>query len=262
MKVLILGAGPAGLFAAHAAAMEDCKIIVASKPRKSFMHGAQYLHRPIPGLSLKPNFTIDYVLEGTAEEYKNKVYRNQDMRGKRVSPEDLVGRHSAWDIREAYDAAWDLYGGDDILPLELTGNAGEVAGLVRWAEADMVISTVPATLLCEDPTHTFTSEEVWATDKAMSLESQGRDNVVVCSGDKDRPWYRQSRIQGWGNTEYPHYVRPPHNPVWKVVKPISSTCTCYPDIIRAGRYGLWEKGVLSDGAFYATQENIVEAKSR
>ena len=89
MRTLILGSGPAGLFAAHAASMSGSEIMIMSKPRKSFMRGAQYLHRPIPGLSSEQNsFIISYEMVGDIEGYKRKVYGNTDLRGKKVSPED------------------------------------------------------------------------------------------------------------------------------------------------------------------------------
>lgn len=260
MKVLILGAGPAGLFAAHAAENAGHDVIVMSKARKSFMHGAQYLHRPIPGLSKSDPFTIDYELTGDVDGYKQKVYGGTDLRGKRVSPQDLLGSHQAWDIREAYDAAWDLYG-SSVLPLELVGEPGEAASLLRWAGADLAVSTVPAPLLCEAPGHAFAAETVWATDAAYGI-APDRDNLVLCSGETDHAWYRQSRIQGCENTEYPASKKPPVSKVWEVVKPVGTTCDCNPDIVRLGRYGLWEKGVLSDGAYYSMEENFQKAEAR
>src|SRR3546814_7896241 len=64
VKVLILGCGPAGLIAAHAAKRMDADFIVMSKARKSFMNGAQYLHAPIPGVSLAEPFLINYQISG------------------------------------------------------------------------------------------------------------------------------------------------------------------------------------------------------
>ena len=118
----------------------------------------------------------------------------------------------------------------------------------------MVISTVPAPLLCENRAHTFGVEMVWVTDTAHAV--LGHENVVLCSGEKDHAWYRQSNIQGWMNTEYPHDNKPPVSNLWEVQKPVMNNCDCYPDIHRAGRYGLWEKGVLSDGAFYSVREEM------
>jgi len=50
-RIFILGCGPAGLFAAQAAAEMGCSAVIISKLRRSEMYGAQYLHSEIPGLT-------------------------------------------------------------------------------------------------------------------------------------------------------------------------------------------------------------------
>jgi hypothetical protein len=255
-KVLILGAGPAGLFAAEAAEQRGCDVIIVSKARKSFMRGAQYLHRHIPGLNFEvADFEISYELVGTVDEYRDKVYYDTDLRGRDVSVESLVGKHPAWDIRIAYDNAWDKFG-EAILDVDIRHGGADIEKLLKWAGADVAISTIPAHLVCKDPAHSFISENIWATDITYGLES--RDNVVVCSGERDTAWYRKSKIQGWQNTEYPFNTRPPFSEdrLWQVVKPIMTSCDCFPELHRMGRYGKWEKGVLSDEAYYETRQMI------
>lgn len=257
MKVTILGCGPAGLFAAHAAIGQGHDVTILSNPRKSFMRGAQYLHRPIPGLSGAP-FQIDYQLRGSIEGYKDKVYG--DMSDVQVSPETLVGIANAWDIREAYDAAWAEYG-HLVRPFEVTPLTLDAI------RADLIISTIPAKALCsnldapteysiddpfQQPLCHFESQKVWSTNY---LKDSGvhEDNIVICSGDPEDWWYRISRIHGWENSEFPASRKPYSNRVWEVEKPISTTCKCHPEVVRMGRYGAWKKGVLSDSAFYETE---------
>jgi len=266
LRVAVLGCGPAGMFAAHAVQEAEADVVIFSKNRKSFMRGAQYLHRPIPGLSGDP-FQVDYELWGEVEGYRQKVYG--DMGDVLVSPETLVGRADAWDIREAYDAAWDRYSRRvidiDFATLGDPGSFYEQLGL----NYDLVISTIPAPLLCQRNTqHEFASQKVWVTEGLKSYNDpefftpggELRDNLVVCSGDPDDWWYRQSRIHGWENTEFPHDKKPrvaePFK-VHEVVKPLSTTCDCHPEFIRLGRYGKWTKGVLSDDAFYETARQLV-----
>ena len=246
MKFLILGAGPAGLMAAHAAALNNHDVIIASrKGRKSKMMGAQYLHAPIPMATTSPAFTIHYdLIGGTEEEYSNKVYGN--LWDGSVSPEDLEKTHDAWDIREAYDWLWDTYG-DYVMDWDCTGPAS-IGNLFNWAKPDVKISTVPAPLLCERD-HSFTSSSIWSSDKEMMPIP---DNHVVLNAGEAPRWYRSARIQGWDTVEWPHSVRPPVNPLWEVVKPLKHNCTCHPDVHRMGRYGKWTKGVLSHEAFYET----------
>lgn len=247
MKIAILGCGPAGLFAAHAAVTGGHEVTIFSKPRKSFMHGAQYLHRPIPGLSTDAGrFVIDYRLQGTIEGYREKVYGADSTI--EVSVESLVGLKDAWDIREAYNAAWVLYK-DRIQPYDVMKHSPSETAQIR-RNNDLVISTIPANALCHGTDCTFDSEDVWSTD--WCKDANVPEDTVVCSGDPDDWWYRESRIQGYENTEYPYNRKPANTNVWRVVKPITNTCDCYPEFVRMGRYGAWQKGVLSDAAYYDT----------
>ena len=255
MKIAVLGCGPAGLFAVHAASTAGHDVVCFSRPRKSFMRGAQYLHRPIPGLSVDP-FKIEYSLEGTIEGYRTKVYG--DMSDINVSPETLVGVSDAWDIREAYDAAWERYG-SGVYNFQIADTSDRAISDIVTS-SDLVISTVPARILCQNPTHEFIVQKVWSTDFVRSRgdfqndQGEDLDNLVVCSGDPSDWWYRASRIQGWENTEYPHDRKPNTDRVWEIEKPILTDCSCHPDIRRMGRYGAWKKGVLSDAAYYDTLE--------
>lgn len=245
MKVLVLGCGPAGLMAAHAAALLHHDVIIVSRKRKSPMLGAQYLHQPIP-LATSPDasFVIRYQLNGTVEEYRRKIYGNKPI--KSVSPEDLVGSHMGWDIRQTYDWLWVTYS-EYVKHAELGPDS--VDDTVRWAGADKVISTIPANWLC-DQSCSFGYEMVWIAPTALLPNIP--DNFVICNGNDAPAWYRCSLIAGHGNTEWPWEFQPPIEGVRTVKKPLQSNCNCRPDIVRMGRYGRWEKGVLSHSAFYET----------
>lgn len=251
------------MFAAHAAVQMGHDVTIFSKSRKSHMRGAQYLHRPIPGLSGEP-FQIDYRFEGEIEGYRKKVYG--DMSDVVVSPQTLTGVADAWDIREAYDEAWDLYSGlVHEYDADLDRNHGWVVLKAIIVDYDVVISTIPARLVCGDDSHAFTSTKIWSTDFVKSIGVFGEepkvDNIVVCSGFEDDWWYRQSRIHGWENTEYPFSRMPPAKQVWAVEKPVDTTCDCFPQILRQGRYGLWRKGVLSHESYYNTLHTFETLKA-
>jgi hypothetical protein len=36
---------------------------------------------------------------------------------------------------------------------------------------------------------------------------------------------------------------------WRVRKPLETDCTCWPKVVRAGRFGQWRKGVLTHHAY-------------
>lgn len=229
--------------AAHGAVMMGCDVRIFSKPRKSFMRGAQYLHAPIPIASKNPSFQIHYKLIGEADVYRNKVYGIEaDVE---ISPNRLSEWHEAWDIREAYDWLWDTYN-EYVYEWE----ASQANILDISANADLVISTIPAPLLCRSQ-HFFSAANIWATDSAFALDIP---NTVLCDGTEDRAWYRSSLIHGWGNTEWPADKKPPlgEDKLWEVTKPVASNCDCWPDIMRIGRYGAWAKKELSHDAYFKT----------
>ena len=227
---------------------------ILSKARKSHMKGAQYLHRPIMGASQSSPFQVDYRMVGSPAAYRFKVYGR--MWDGTVSPEDLAEPHSGWDIREAYDRLWDNFG-DMVLPWE--ASAGGLHEVVLKNNPDVVISSIPAPILCHRG-HSFRASNIWSSDKDMGAIGSGEDNIVVCNGEEAPRWYRVSRIQGWNTVEWPDGAKPPITPMWQVPKPLDHNCDCFPNLVRVGRYGKWQKGVLSHEAWDATVDAI-KAKS-
>jgi hypothetical protein len=269
LKINILGCGPAGIFAAHAAVEAGHDVTILSIPRKSHMRGAQYLHRPIPGLSPDEDapFQIEYALRGTIDGYREKVYGDRDVD---VSVDSLVGKHDAWDIRKAYDAGFDRY---QHLIRDFTFSTDPDVPQMELPEADLTFSTIPAKLLCQDDACAWESEWIWSTDSVRGahrsmyfnedFDGTFQDNKVLCSGDPDDFWYRISIIDGWENTEWPLDKKPrvpeAAGRLWRVEKPIATDCHCAPDIRRLGRYGAWRKGVLADSAYYDAAAILVSA---
>jgi hypothetical protein len=205
LKINILGCGPAGIFAAHAAVEAGHDVTILSIPRKSHMRGAQYLHRPIPGLSPDEDapFQIEYALRGTIDGYREKVYGDRDVD---VSVDSLVGKHDAWDIRKAYDAGFDRY---QHLIRDFTFSTDPDVPQMELPEADLTFSTIPAKLLCQDDACAWESEWIWSTDSVRGahrsmyfnedFDGTFQDNKVLCSGDPDDFWYR-SRSSTAGRT--------------------------------------------------------------
>jgi hypothetical protein len=245
LKLLVLGCGPAGLMAVHAGIMSGHEVINVSKARKSHMRGAQYLHEPIPLATASGPFSVRYSLRGSPDDYRAKVY-GDGYRGA-VSPEDLPEDHLAWDIRGTYDFLWESYG-STVIEQNLV-DPNKVSQILDWCKPDLTISTIPAPLLCRSDC-AFTNQEIWSND--MDVLS-GEDNTVVCNGEKAPAWYRAAKIQNYTTVEWPSFSRPPIY-VHSVIKPLKTTCTCLRDIVRMGRYGKWEKGVLSHSAFFETIE--------
>lgn len=260
-NVAIFGIGPSGLAAAQAVLRSGGNVTLVSKTREpSPLFGCQYLHAPIPGYEDVPTATVSYSLSGSPEDYRRKVY-GHSWDGK-VSPEDFLGEHQAWDIRETYRRLWDVLVAKRrdwqtvrFVEAEVTPNwLGEHEYLLKGFDA--VISTIPATHLCNELSgHRFLSHLVFAqgnTEEKYTLFPP--DNSIRCDGTEGHPWYRMARVFGYTTTEWAYR---PHRSASVVEKPLSTDCDCFPYIQRMGRYGAWEKGRLVHEV-YAQAEKLME----
>jgi len=252
--------------AAHAATLLGVESMVFSTKRKSPLYGAQYLHKPIPFMTPRGSVEVEYRLVGTAEQYRSKVYG--PMWDGTVSPEDLAESHQAWDIRATYDRLWEVYS-EHINDLSLDPGTVHRMMDMMGDEVDLWVNTIPMPALCSQG-HAFGSIKVWAAGDAPDLgidigsTFRAQPNSVVCNGNGAPAWYRLSNIYGHTTVEWPGDIRPPVRTASEVTKPTSTTCTCFPRMMRVGRYGSWEKGVLSHTAFdkvYGRLEDMISGKA-
>jgi len=250
--VAILGCGPAGLMAAHAANMMGWSLSIYSKKVKSTLHGAQYLHKPIPKIDTGGPNLVSYKLRGTPEEYRSKVY-GEGWDGT-VSPEDLAENHPAWDLRQAYDWLWKQFEpwivDCDIKPMPyISPNLWNA-----MHKSDLVISTVPRKVWAQEG-DLFESTKIWALgdgDPDGGLASQ-HDFTVICDGTPICNWYRSAKIFGHSTLEWPYrelWRKPPAPGAVIVEKPLRCSSVGAGDFIHMGRYGAWEKGILTSDVYY------------
>jgi hypothetical protein len=250
--VTVIGCGPSGLAAALAAADSGYKVLIASNTdAPSRQYGCQYLHAPIPGYEDVPHTTVDYHLCGTADQYRRKVYGDK-WRGK-VSPEDFVGEHDAWDIRVTYMRMWkDLHANTHIQFIKIPRiERGILPAETYITRPKAIISTIPAPALCYVPAHEFKSHEIYANGSTK----QGTEavNTIVCDGTKYHEWYRNACVFGYRTTEW---ARKPTDgeAVVAVTKPLLTNCSCCPGVHRIGRYGKWKKSYLVHQAYPEVME--------
>lgn len=245
-RVAILGCGPSGLLAAHAAQINGCDFTIYSKKRPSRLFGSQYLHKPIVGITGVPA-KVSYHLVGNPMDYRKKVYG--DSWDGFISPEELDTDHEAWDIRSAYDELWRRYS----MYIHDKALHWDTVNWEHWAKYDMVISTVPRKLWA-NPGDKFLSAKVWALGDAPDLGQMvpfrpAEDNVVICDGTEDIGWYRLSKVFDHCTVEWPDGHKPPIEGIVQVEKPLSHNSLAAPDFVHIGRYGAWQKGVLTTDAF-------------
>lgn len=245
--VAVLGCGPAGLFVAQALSLHGIEHVIISKKQQSQIYGAQYLHKPIPGLSPSlPTGDITTIRVGRPEVYAERVYGV----GKMVTSWDrVVPEAPAWDLRETYDAAWEKFS-DKIM--DWTVSPQEVKEFS--AQFDLVISTVPLWAICERPKeHFFHSVDI-LVNKSIGLEAEiDAPNWVVYNGTWKSPCYRISNIFGHPSGEARIDPALVQKPGWELGFKVAGTnCDCHPAVLRAGRMGTWERGVLTHHAFERT----------
>lgn len=273
-RVLVLGCGPAGLFAAHAARQLGFGVDILSKKRRSEMFGAQYLHSNIPGLTDDQHaFEVEYRLNGSLEDYLHKVYGAEIPDPGKIKVSSLIGTYPAWDIRRAYLRAWDLYNKDistnDYIHTQLLRNIIGIGNDGHEKLWSAVISTIPMTDLCYNPKHEFLSRTIWAFGDAperglFAPNYVHEDNVIQYDGTPDCIWYRASNIAGYNAVEWPSTVRVPDYNGSSVVKPVRTTCDCWDALevnhgirfLRMGRYGAWHRSGHSHQAYWRTVEGL------
>jgi len=232
-KVCIIGCGPSGLLAAHAAEQGGHKFTIVSKElRKSVMGGAMYLHEAIPGLTEQvPDGQLYIEKRGMATGYAKKVYGDENHS---VSWNLFAtGMHRIWYMDRAYNKLWRRY--KDHVKIH---NVSEHTMDEIIRHFDLVIATMPKPAVCYGG-HVFESVPVWIRQRRLTgIHS----NTMTYSGLEEDPWYRKSTINNVVNIEYAQ--RPPSDDYYGGIKPTRNNCTCWRRVMWAGRWGRWEKGVL------------------
>ena len=244
MNITVLGCGPAGLLAAHAAFQAGHTPRIVSRKVRSKIGGAQYLHTHIPDLTHRdPEDYVEFEYRGDARGYAQKVYGVADAP---TSWGDYQGRVPIWNMRQAYDELWKRYESyveDQVVTSDLSAIG-----------SGLILSTVPRKLLC-DRNHQFISQEV----SIWYAKAERKDNQIIYNGNPDTPWYRYSHLFGWESIEWPNAPAPDSDLV-RVVKPLYTDCTCYPKVVKLGRYGRWEKKILSHDAYWMAVQAVARAE--
>lgn len=266
MKVAIFGCGPAGLLAAHAAALYEVEFNIYSRKLESPVWGAQYLHHPVEGITGERDGLLSYVKIGEESGYAKKVYGDPSVH---TSWEHYGGTHEAWSLDLAYEKLRKLYW-HQVVDTEITPES------VSWFcdKYDIVLSSVPANILCldrkyEHSLHDFHSEPIFLAP--LSMINDVVDNVVIYSGREEDSWYRTSRIFGHSWTEYPNRgvgsmlaARIGLGALTRAtlsfdamrlkqgIKPLFTDCDCHitrSNFYRIGRFGKWQKKELVSDAY-------------
>jgi hypothetical protein len=262
-EAIILGCGPAGLLAAHAATLRGYDPVIISNKNRSLIFAAMYLHRSIPHITPNaPELEIDVVKVGCREGYAENVYGDPTapVSWDKFEPGPTPG----WNMAKAYDALWKKYS-DKIVDKNVN-----VGMLNRLASLSVpVFSTIPATHTCDDPNHRFEKQKIWVLHGPAGRfmkKGIGSDTMYYNGYTLDGrygmigfEWYRYSQLNGYQSWEYASDDPPRNLEAGKQqdgnmtlslgYKPLRTDCDCHPGIRRLGRFGRWDKSVLSHHVF-------------
>ena len=256
--VAIIGAGPAGLLAAHAVERMGHVPHIFAPLNKSAISKVQCLWKLPPGLDFKP-YDLEVVKHGTAAGYARLLY------GYETAPNSFdevrAGHHMVWPLDEVYDWLWDRYE-KEIYPgmVKMSG----VQGLL--SDYSVVINTAPLWKLCQDIKHNFQSVYTLVNTKQTNLEGHYVPASTYLNGrdESNDQWFRWSWCRGEETIEYSSTAKNPM-PIEmfsRGTKPISTDCTCWQSLGRVGdkprqlhrigRFGRWARGVMNHHAFETT----------
>ncbi len=259
-KFAVLGCGPAGLLSAYAIELLGHEVEIFSVKAKSPIPGAQYLHDPIPGLcGVQADGRLNYVRRGQPEGYAQKVYGDPNMPTSWHVFHD--GYHPAWSMRDVYDQLWERYEGEI---QEIGHIRGKALSEMLKGGHQAVFCSIPANTLCMAE-HGFKAANVWIR---MYEESPSwlTENTILYSGDPLDAWYRSSNIFGHASSEFSHkpaaVMTSLESTIVPGIKPTANDCNCWnhaAGLVRIGRFGKWQKGVLVHQAFRETMA-YVEAR--
>jgi Pyridine nucleotide-disulphide oxidoreductase len=251
MKVIVIGAGPAGLAAAHAAAGLGADVRIIAPKVKTPQRGPVMLHRPIPGINTdQPDgYVAQLVIGGSILDYRLRLYGDVNIA---INGDVLEPGFHTWKLPEAYTILWFMYH-REIEDRQVTG--AELTTLPD--ECDLVVNTAPIRNLCLKPYHTFKSVPVALKFKCY-YPDQPENTVIYNAYPVDHQmggWVRSSDIFGARVTEFkPEEV---DNPDLVIQKPLSTDCNCHPRVLRTGRFGKWHNETWIDHAYYETRTALV-----
>jgi hypothetical protein len=249
--VAILGCGPSGLLAAWAANLAKRPFAIFSKVKKSPLGGAQFLKAMVPGLTEeKSGVVTTYRMIGDPRKYYEKAYG--DGSSFLTNWWHEVNEQLSWNLSWHYDQLWWMFA-DGINEAEINH---------QWVEDhkddfSLVVSTVPRRCICAPMApHKFPATNIYIKQEAINPNLP--DGEIWYDGTDDVSWYRQSRVFGQGGTEWGSLVKPPYEGIINGFKPVRTDCDCWPDVLKVGRYGAWDKSEHLHEVFREVYQALVD----
>jgi hypothetical protein len=253
MKVAVIGCGPAGLAAAHAAYGLGAEVTIYSPGERSPQKGPLVLQRPIPAITLDhpDGYIRQLVIGGSILDYRYKLYGDINIG---INGDILEPGYHCWNHIAAYDAMWAIYMQGKRVR-RITGMMHGTALQLLHEHFDLVVNTAPLNRLCIDPAHEFKFKSVEITLQ-RSYPDQPPDTTIFNAGQEFR-WVRSAWLLGNECTEWLPGMAPEELDPFVIRKPISHTCNCFQRVLGTGRFGAWHNQTWVDTAYYDTRSALV-----
>ena len=257
MKVLVLGSGPSGMMAVHAASQCGAAVTVFDvDPQQSRRNsGVYYLHDDcdllLDSVEIKQTILGAKLLFSNqiSEIYTHKVYGN-DSSVSKVSVLDAIKNPivKGYNAGQAISRLWDLYG-NRVKKVKIA-NLGHVISL--FDSYDKIISTIPAGILY--PQLKYESVSVVIKSNIAPLS----DSFIFYNVNPNDNWYRCSAIFGVFTQEYDYGVveQSELDCQYRMVKKVvgNGIESNIENLFFVGRYGAWKKSTLTHNVYYDVLE--------
>jgi hypothetical protein len=251
MRIAVIGCGPAGLAAAHAAVGLGTDVTVYAPKKKTPQRGPILMQRALPGINTtQPDGYIrQIVIGGSVLDYRKKLYGDVNVA---INGDILAHGYPAWQVPETYDALWNLY--HDLI-VDITVNNRDLDDFTDMF--DLVINTAPAPFFCTQR-HDFIFKEI---DIVQRTSYPGQPpNTIIFNAYADLSWVRSSRVFGAEITEYDLGDGPRDAMIIK--KPLRHNCNCHPLVFRTGRFGNWHNETWIDSAYFDVYRIITSMQNK
>ncbi len=256
MNIAILGAGPSGMMAAHAASQCGANVnIFDSNPDQSRRNsGVYYLHSDcdllLDSITIKQGLLGAHLMnfDEMKEAYGQKVYGQQVLNTSVLDP-ILNPVITGYNAGQAIDRLWDMYGFQ--VQKQHIDDIQDIWPLLK--EFDSVISTIPAYVLYPD----FDKYEFVETSIKVGKAPED-EAFIFYNVNEYCDWYRCSALFGIFIQEFGLGKKAPDdgqefgtNKYITVKKVIGTGVVSNMEgLLLTGRYGAWNKKFLTHDVYY------------
>ena len=253
-SICILGAGPSGMMAAHAAVNNGYDIHIMDRdPDKTRRNaGVYYLHSKCD-LAISSNLLQQRVIGASnmteselLESYCKKVYNGLNVSSSSILEARYNPEIEVYNSVEAIDHLWQMYG-HAVQMYEVSSMSHVLSFKDHYVG---VISTIPAGILF--PKSMLHGVSAYIDSAVAPIQ----DSFIYYNVSDTIPWYRCSAIFGSFVAEYAK--EDGIKDYRKVVKVIGKEEPLpeYDWLISTGRYGAWDKSFLTDKVYYHITDEL------